>query len=391
VPKGVVMPFDIAGGRKRILLLVPDIADTITHNRVEAFRSVGHELVVAGFRRGRYKRADPPGGPHICLGRTADARYGHRFAAIFGALPRLLARRKTLRPADAIYARNIDQLVLALFCRFVLFVRAPIFYEVLDIQPIFVGNGMVSHLVRLIERLCLRQIRLLIVSSGGFHSNFYLPVQRYQGRWFLLENKLPASVRAVASDRTAPAKTRQPLSGPITVGYFGLIRGDATLDLIERLAKKLGDRALFRFAGIITSVDPTRFRHVVETNPNILYEGQYANPADLPRLYGSVDFAWALDLEHIEGNSRWLMPCRFYEAGYFGVPCLAAKGFEVGRAIEELDCGWTFAEPYEKALLDFFRSVTAEDYARKRQRLFALPDSTYIAATAADGLASILR
>jgi succinoglycan biosynthesis protein ExoL len=216
-------------------------------------------------------------------------------------------------------------------------------------------------------------------------------VQRYQGRWFLLENKLPASVRSVASDRTAPASARKPLSGPITIGYFGLIRGDATLDLIESLAKKLGDQVLFRFAGIITSVDPTRFRRVVETNANILYEGQYANPADLPRLYGGVDFAWALDLEHVAGNSRWLMPCRFYEAGYFGVPCLAAKGFEVGRAIEELDCGWTFEEPYENSLLEFFRSVTAEDYTRKRQCLFALPDSTYIAATAADGLASILR
>lgn len=385
------MPFDIAGGRKRILLLVPDIADTITHNRVEAFRSAGHELVVAGFRRGRYKRSDPPGGPHICLGRTADARYGHRLAAILGALPRLWVWRKALRQADAAYARNIDQLVLALFCHLVLFVRAPIFYEVLDIQPIFVGNSVASVLVRLIERVCLRHIRLLIVSSGGFHANFYLPVQRYQGRWFLLENKLPASIRTVASDRTAFARAREALSGPITVGYFGLIRGDATLELIEHLAKKLGNRVVFRFAGIVTSVDPTRFRHVVESNANILYDGQYANPADLPRLYGGVDFAWALDLEHIEGNSRWLMPCRFYEAGYFGVPCVAAKGFEIGRTIEEFKCGWTFEAPYEEALIHFFRSITAEDYARTRQRLLALPESTYVAATAADGLASILR
>ncbi|MGE0152915.1 MAG: hypothetical protein AB7R90_09875 [Reyranellaceae bacterium] len=383
------MPFDVAGGRKRVLLLVPDIADIVTCNRVEAFREAGHELIVVGFRRGRYKRPDPDGGPHVCLGRTADGCYSQRLAALVGALPRLVSIRRTLRQVEAVYARNIDQLILALFCRFLLGVKAPIFYEVLDIQPIFVGDGLASRLVRLIERACLKRVRLLILSSGGFHANFYLPVQRYQGRWFLLENKLPLAFRAAA--RRPQAAARAPFAGGIAVGYFGLIRGDATLDLIERLARRLRGRVTFRFAGIATSVDPTRFRQVVDDNDNIFYEGQYANPADLPRLYGSVDFAWALDLENIAGNSRWLMPCRFYEAGWFGVPCLAARGFEVGRAIEENDCGWTFEAPYEEELAAFFRSVTAEQYQRKRDRLLALPDGTFVAGAAADGLASILR
>jgi succinoglycan biosynthesis protein ExoL len=104
-----------------------------------------------------------------------------------------------------------------------------------------------------------------------------------------------------------------------------------------------------------------------------------------------VHFVWAIDLEHIEGNSRWLMPCRFYEAGYFGVPCLAAEDFEIGRTVEELQCGWTFGSPYEPALVEFLSTVTCQQYASKRQRLLELPGSTYIAATAADGLASILR
>jgi len=385
------MPFDIAGGRKRILLLVPDIADTITRNRVEAFAAVGHELQVVGFRRGRYNRPDPPGGPHIVLGRTADARYGHRLAAIFKALPKLFAKRASLRRADIVYARNIDQLILALFCRLLLAVRAPIFYEVLDIQPIFIGKSLVSHIVRLVERLCLTQVRMLVLSSGGFHANFYLPVQRYSGRWFLLENKLPESIRSVVPVRPAVEDKTLEAGAKLVIGYFGLIRGEATLDLIERVAQRLADRVEFRFAGIVTSVDPTRFRQVIEGNPNITYFGHYDNPADLPRLYNGVDFVWAIDLEHIEGNSRWLMPCRFYEAGYFGVPCLAAEDFEIGRTVEELQCGWTFSSPYEPALVEFLSAVTCQQYASKRQRLLELPGSTYIAATAADGLASILR
>lgn len=384
------MPFDIAGGRKRVFVLVPDLADTITHNRVEAFREAGHDLLVAGFRRGRYHRPDPPGGPHITLGRTSDARYLQRLFALLAALPRLFSIRRRLRTQDAVYARNIDQLVLAMLCRAMLGVKAPVFYEVLDIQPVFVGTGLASRLFRLVERLCLRHVRLLILSSGGFHENFYLPVQRYQGRWFLLENKLPLSARTGGGDRLAGGR-RTPLAGGIVVGCFGLIRGDDTLQLIERLAHRLQGVVSFRFAGIFTSVDRHHFDHVIRSNENVVYEGEYANPGDLPRLYSGVDFAWALDLEHTQGNSRWLMPCRFYEAGWFGVPCLAAKDFEVGRAIDQLECGWTFEAPYEDALVAFFRNLSIEQYRLRQARLLELPESTFIARAAADGLASILR
>lgn len=385
------MPFDAVAEKQHIVLLVPDIADTITRNRVESFLEAGHALNVFGFRRGRYKRPDPIGGPHIELGGTVDARYGQRLMAVFGAVPKLFVHRHLLRRADALYSRNLDQLILAMFSRVFLRARAPIFYEVLDIQPIFVGKSLSSRLVRLIERICLRGVRLLVVSSGGFHANYYQPVQNYRGRWFLLENKLPASAGSLPRNRQRLVRDKTQTSNRLVVGYFGLIRGEATLNLIEKLARRLRDRVVFRFAGIVTSVDPDYFAHVVETNENIVFDGEYQNPADLPQLYDSIDFAWAIDLENEQGNSRWLMPCRFYEAGYFGVPCLAARDFEIGRAVEDADCGWAFEAPYEEALVDFFRALTADTYGDKRRRLAELPVSEFVAGKAADGLALILR
>ena len=114
------------------------------------------------------------------------------------------------------------------------------------------------------------------------------------------------------------------------VGYFGLIRGEATFDLIARLADRLQGRVMFKFGGVLTTVEQAKFDAVLQRCPNIVYGGPYLPQQDLERLYRDVDFAWALDLEHTDHNSRWLMPCRFYEAGYFGVPCLAVHGFEVG-------------------------------------------------------------
>ncbi len=96
-------------------------------------------------------------------------------------------------------------------------------------------------------------------------------------------------------------------------------------------------------------------------------------------MYGGVDFAWALDLEHTDHNSRWLMPCRFYEAGFFGVPCLAVKGFEVGSVLERHGLGWTFDAPLEDAIVRFFEELTPAEYERVRGRLAAAPRKMFVA------------
>src|ERR1700761_8174789 len=103
---------------------------------------------------------------------------------------------------------------------------------------------------------------------------------------------------------------------------------------MTRLAERLKGKIIFKFRGALTTVDAGIFRAALRQLPNMEFGGPYLPHQDLAALYRSVDFAWALDLEHADHNSRWLMPCRFYEAGYFGVPCLAVRDFEVGSVLE---------------------------------------------------------
>jgi succinoglycan biosynthesis protein ExoL len=223
--------------------------------------------------------------------------------------------------------------------------------------------------------------------------NHYLAVQRYQNEWFVLENKLQASVLASSAQPSAALRQAKPDRQGYRwiVGYFGLIRGQRTFDLMTRLAERLSDDVLFKFRGIMTTVDSGSFVAALERNKNMVFEGDYVCPRDLPALYRSVDFAWALDLEHAKHNSRWLLPCRFYEAGLFGVPCLAVREFEVGRLVDELDVGWTFDAPLEDALVAFFRSLSAEDYTAKRDRLLRLPVSTFVSGEDVAALCRLLR
>lgn len=373
-----------------LIFFTPDITETNTVKRVQEFVDNGIAPVIFGFRRGRYNARYRPNCPYVLLGATHDARYWHRLCALVGAVPRLLAHRHKLQSAAAFYARNIDQLALALLARRLFIPTVPIGYEVLDIQPPFVSGSWRAGLLRWFERWCLRRIRVLVVSSPAFYRNFYVPRQGYAGEWFVLENKLH---RSAVTHRPAPVAMPAPRpAGDYrwTVGYFGLIRGEETFALMLRLARRLRHRVLFRFAGIFTTVRETHFRAALDRQPNMIYDGEYENPEGLAALYGGVDFVWALDLENTADNSRWLLPNRFYEAGLFGVPCLAVRGFEFGNMLERKHIGWTFGNPLEDSLAKFFETLTAADYLQKRHRLAALPDSTFVADEDAAALCRIL-
>jgi succinoglycan biosynthesis protein ExoL len=136
---------------------------------------------------------------------------------------------------------------------------------------------------------------------------------------------------------------------------------------------------LFKFRGVVTTIDGARFDAALRRHPNIVYGGSYLAYRDLESLYRDVDFAWAIDLEHVDHNSRWLLPCRYYEAGYFGVPCLAVRGLEVGSLLERHHIGWTFDAPLQDTLVRFFTTLRSGDYAHIRGRLRAMPADAFVA------------
>lgn len=375
-----------SSSRIELSFFCPDVTDASTLKRVRQFMDFGFGVVVFGFRRERYNTAFEPPWPNVPLGLTTDGRYWHRLCALLRAVPAIFRHRRSLRRSKVFYARNIDQLLLALIARTIARSRARIVYEVLDIPPILTQRGVAARSLRRIERMALRHIALLVLSSPGFHRNYYAAIQGYRGDWFLLENKLHRSIPTVRP------RLRRPVDGgrPWVVGYFGLIRGEETFALIARLAERLQGRVVFRFGGIVTTVDRADFDAALQRSPNMQYTGPYLPQQDLERLYRDVDIAWALDLEHTDHNSRWLMPCRFYEAGYFGVPCMAVRGFEVGTTIEKHRIGWTFDAPLEDSLVRFFERLTLADYAHVRRRLGAVPASTFVAGEDATRLCSLL-
>lgn len=362
-----------------IVIFQPDLTETTTIARATDFLEAGFQPIVLGFRRERYNRLHIAPWREIDLGRTEDGRYWKRFTALLRALPAIVKIRRELKTRSIFFARNLDQLLLALFAYFLFNRRAVIAYEVVDIQPAFTRNGIRSAAIRAVERVCLRHIDLLVASSPAFCRNYFHTTQQYRGEWIVVENKLRLSKLEVTRALDLRDTMIKPVAGGRRwkIGYFGLIRGQATIELMVRLAKALPDRIDIEFRGIVTTVDEAWFQSALTEVPNIRYYGEYRHPNDLATIYGGIDLAWAIDLENTDSNSRWLLPCRFYEAGLFGVPCLAASGFEVGQLLDRLDVGWTFSNPIEASLVTFFKTLTPRDYDQKRFKLLACPRDTF--------------
>src|SRR5215472_10464477 len=121
---------------KQLFFFCPDVTDASTLKRVQQFIDHGYGVTVFGFRRERYNMDYEPAWPHVPLGLTADGKYWHRMRALLGTLPILFAHRELLQQTSVFYARNIDQLLLAMAARVIALSRAALAYEVLDIPPI---------------------------------------------------------------------------------------------------------------------------------------------------------------------------------------------------------------------------------------------------------------
>lgn len=283
----------------------------------------------------------------------------------------MIRARKELYGSGVLYAINLDQLLLAMFTKLMFCRRAILAYEVADIQRPFVRKDVVGAGVRWVERHCLNRVDLLIVTSPAYIKHFYGPVQGFRGEWFLLENKiypeprdqLPVTVGA-NKDRVHKGNDE----GRWVVGWYGALKCEKSWAIINKIARTIPDKVEFTLGGYPTKLNPDVFFSTIRDVENINYIGEYRHPDDLVNIYRDIDFVWCFDFSNEENNSVWCLSNRVYEGGYFEVPLLGSKGYEVGKFIDKYHIGWTFSEPYTQSIREFFSRLTCDEYMAVRRR-----------------------
>jgi succinoglycan biosynthesis protein ExoL len=354
-----------------------DSDESTVIKRARSFQAEGATVIGFMFRRERNQRDGQTEWRNIPFGTTVERNYLLRVPKLLFAILVALRHRGLLRLCDVIYARNLDMLLIAVAAKWLSGARAPVVYEVLDIQRVFLGTGLASRLFRWAERRLLRAASLLVVSAPDFVIRYFQPAYGFDGRWFLLENKLPARA---ASLYGPPALEALPPGPPWVIGMFGVIRCARSLDILSHVAEQLGDKVRIYLRGILSEPDIPRAHldAICRRLPNVTFDGPYVNPRDLPEIYGKIHFIWAADFLDPGGNSDWLLTNRIYEGGLMGAVLLATRGNATGCMVEREGLGFTLEAPLKESAVAFLRNLGSETFLAARKKVRGADRSLFV-------------
>ncbi|KNY24231.1 glucosyl transferase [Methylobacterium sp. ARG-1] len=362
----------------RVAFFGHDRIEPTIRKRVGAIRDTGWSVVEYMFVRARAGLPDPAAsGDVVPLGQTVDRHYGKRLPLLALGIARALTRWRDLRAADVVYVRNLDMALVAWASARLAGSRAPLVYEVLDIQRLMVRPDRTGRIARAVERWILGRSALLVVSSPDFVTRYFAPVQGFAGPWHLLENKVMAHRLAAVAHRLERGRVAGP---PWVIGWFGTLRCRRSLTILAAVAQALGNSVRIVIAGRLSEedIDPQDFAATLARHPNMTFRGPYANPGELPDIYRGVHFSWAVDYLDDGLNSDWLLPNRLYEGGLCGALTLARADTATGRYAEAEALGWAFPEPLEASVIAFLRNLDAETYARMQAGLLACETTRFV-------------
>ncbi|MEM6584699.1 MAG: hypothetical protein AAF692_02990 [Pseudomonadota bacterium] len=314
----------------RVGYLVHDLNDAAVLRRARMLEIGGAHVTLAGFSREASMRPEITARAPLVLGQSHDAAFLQRAKlalshAVFSAD---LARH--FKDCDVIIARNLEQLAIA--SRVV--GERPLVYECLDIHRLLLGSSVAARAVQAIEGALLPKCDLLITSSPAFVRHYFknrplsAPIELVENKLLIdPENSPPATPAAMKAN-----------DGPITIGWFGMLRCKRTLAFLEDLVDASNGAIEVLIAGKPSTAELPDLPQRVSQRAGITFHGPYTY-TDLPELYGRCDFAWSIDWFEEGLNSVWLLPNRLYEAITFGSVPVALNEGEVGRWLDHRKVG----------------------------------------------------
>ncbi|MBC7767585.1 MAG: glycosyl transferase [Phycisphaerales bacterium] len=347
-----------------------DAHDPAVQRRIKAFEQTGVSVRAFTMRRGPAFNAP---WINIDLGETRDADFTQRIGALIQAQPVLRARRDALKRAELYYARNLDMLALAHWARRMSGSTAKLIYECLDVHRFMTRTDALGATMRGVERHLLADVELVVVSSPAFVQEYFDARHPGRVRSVLVENRLPPGFHYGPRPIEPPPRT-----GPIRIGWFGNLRCRRSFGLLLDLAERFPDRIELSFRGAPARTEIDDFEARIADLANVSFGGRYSWPEGLARIYAAVDLVWAGDFHDPGANSKWLLPNRLYEGGYYCAPPIAPADSETGRWIEAQGAGFTLAEPLEETLPAFIASLDRARISDVRAQLAAAPESTFV-------------
>lgn len=354
----------------RILCLLPSLADAHNAVRVGMLQRSGFAVEALGFER--YGAAARSAACRVeSLGRVDHRRYLRRGLRLLRSLPRV---RKAMQRNHLVYVFGADLPLLALLAGAGL--QVPVIAEIADLRDLQVAASLRGRLFRAVERRAVDACALLVVTAERY-LEYYRGWLRTAAPAIVVENKVERSfAAAVNRNRSSPAPARRPDAGrPLRLGYFGILKDEWSLALIEALARAAPREFAFLLAGV-----PGRFvasfHQRMARIGNLDYRGEYRHPGDLPALFGGADMILACYPPAVPHG--WSRSNRYYDACLFAKPLIVRAGTGDAAAVRRHDVGFVIEAAEVDAAAAALRGISAADRERWRANMLKLPAAEYV-------------
>lgn len=280
----------------------------------------------------RFLELDP-----VFVGHVVHGFYLKRLWLYFRALRIFRAELRRFE-GDLVYVFGLDNLLLLKLASVGLGRRIKFVYEIDDILSVLSEKSITGVLLRAIASRIVPSCDLVVCTSEAFITEFYNKICRKRIPWILIENKINELNFLAAQTSSFRCHVRRD-GCRMVIGYFGIIRCSKSLEILGNIA--VSDRSIdIVIRGYIMESVADSFK-AIQGEENVFFYGAYAAPIDLEKAYNELDIAWICYpyTGLAFSNSSWARTNRFYEAGYYGCPMIAAKCTKDGERILSLGSG----------------------------------------------------
>ncbi len=226
-----------------------------------------------------------------------------------------------------------------------------IFYQVRDLHSLQFGSGILCSIIRSIEKLMLKKVDKILVSSPGFIDHYFKKI--YNGNNVLIEN-IPS--REVWKN----FKITKSNLFTIRIGFIGIIRYKESLfQLIEAVEELNNQGYSFEvlFAG---GGDTTDLKQKIKQKESFIFQGAYEYAKDIIELYDKIDLIYSV-YDGNDFNCKVAMPNKFYESIITKKPILVASNTFLASKVEEFGNGDNVISGDKWALVNKLKQINQEN------------------------------
>jgi succinoglycan biosynthesis protein ExoL len=324
---------------------------------------LGVKVTVLGFEREHYKGKPWP----IDTQSLGFLKHGEFIRRIGILLKSVLKIRKNIKEQDVVYAFNLDILCISWIAGLFIWKKKLLIYDVADIQSIMVGNKGISIFLRAVERFLIWKTSAIVVASPAYIDGYFKGYQNIDQNFLVIENKLEKGLSQIENH---PKLNKD----NITIGYFGMIRCEHSLNFLKKLIKNNEDTIHLILQGIFLKTE--KFESEFYDLKNARYDGPFVYPDDLATMYSNIDLVWAAHL-HGETNSKWSISNRFYQACYFKKPLITQTGTMDAKRVQKYDIGCVIDLKDVSSSIQALKAIGNDQIKQWTKNLQNLPEDIY--------------